>query len=94
MRASVSTPTWFRLLDVRRDAVEHRRGAQARASAAGQGVPDDLTTGTPEELALLCPARHGANGRICTRTADHTPDLHLGRAQDGAWIAWLTTADA
>ncbi|WP_250402867.1 hypothetical protein [Streptomyces cellostaticus] len=85
---------WLRLLAARRDAVERRRGAQARATAAGQAVPDDLSALTPEELARLCPARHGAYGRICARMADHTPDLHLGRAQDGAWIAWLTTADA
>jgi hypothetical protein len=31
--------------------------------------------------------------RVCARMADHTPDLHLGRVQDGAWIAWLTTTD-
>ncbi|MFD9292573.1 GNAT family N-acetyltransferase [Streptomyces sp. NPDC060030] len=85
---------WFRLLAEHRDAVERRRGAQARETGAGQDLPDDLTVLTPEELARLCPARHGAYGRICARTAAHTPDLHLGRAQDGAWIAWLTTADA
>ncbi|WP_328373787.1 GNAT family N-acetyltransferase (plasmid) [Streptomyces sp. NBC_00445] len=85
---------WVRLLAARRDAVERRRGAQARATAAGQAVPEDLSALTPEELARLCPARHGAYGRICARMADHTPDVHLGRAQDGAWIAWLTTAEA
>ncbi|MGD1220475.1 GNAT family N-acetyltransferase [Streptomyces krungchingensis] len=85
---------WFRLLAARRDAVERRRGAQARTTAASQSLPDDLAALTPEELARLCPARHGAYGRICARMADHTPDLHLGRAQDGAWIAWLTTDDA
>ncbi|WP_051842912.1 MULTISPECIES: GNAT family N-acetyltransferase [Streptomyces] len=85
---------WVRLLAERRDAVERCRGAQARATAAGQNLPDDLAALTPEELARLCPARHGAYGRICARMADHTPDLHLGRAQDGAWIAWLTTPDA
>ncbi|MFH9821292.1 GNAT family N-acetyltransferase [Streptomyces sp. NPDC017230] len=85
---------WFRLLAERRDAVERHRGAQVRATAAGQGLPDDLSALAPEELARLCPARHGAYGRICARVAEHTPDLHLGRAQDGAWIAWLTSADA
>ncbi|MER6076094.1 GNAT family N-acetyltransferase [Streptomyces sp. NPDC001817] len=85
---------WVRLLAARRDAVERRRGAKARATAAGQSLPDDLAALAPEELARLCPARHGAYGRICARMADHTPDLHLGRAQDGAWIAWLTTAES
>ncbi|MCL3999176.1 GNAT family N-acetyltransferase, partial [Streptomyces lavenduligriseus] len=72
---------WFRLLAESRDAVERRRGAQARATPAGRALPDDLPTLTSEDLARLCPARHGAYGRICARTADHTPDLHLGRAQ-------------
>ncbi|WP_051779988.1 GNAT family N-acetyltransferase [Streptomyces sp. NRRL S-241] len=85
---------WFRLLAERRDSVERRRGAQARATPAGQHLPDDFATLTAEDLARLCSARHGAYGRICARMAGHTPDLHLGRAQDGAWIAWLTTADA
>ncbi|MFD6967377.1 GNAT family N-acetyltransferase [Streptomyces sp. NPDC059949] len=84
---------WARLIAARRDAVERRRGAQARETAAGQDLPDDLAALTPEQMVHLCPARHGAYGRICARTADHTPDLHLGRAQDGAWIAWLTTAE-
>ncbi|MET8682348.1 hypothetical protein ABZW18_33495 [Streptomyces sp. NPDC004647] len=79
-----------RLLAEHQDAVERSRGAKARATAAGQSLPDDLTALAPEELARLCPARHGAYGRICARTADHTPDLHLGWAPDGAWIAWLT----
>ncbi|MEU0221658.1 GNAT family N-acetyltransferase [Streptomyces sp. NPDC006265] len=85
---------WVRLLAEHRDAVERRRGAQARATEAGQNLPDDLAALTPDELARLCPARHGAHGRICARMAAHPPDLHLGRAPDGAWIAWLTTADA
>ncbi|GGS28847.1 hypothetical protein GCM10010269_79460 [Streptomyces humidus] len=85
---------WVRLLAEHRDAVERRRGAQARETAAGQNLPDDLAALTPQEVARLCPARHGAYGRICARMADHSPDLHLGRAQDGAWIAWLTTAEA
>ncbi|WP_053679715.1 GNAT family N-acetyltransferase [Streptomyces sp. XY66] len=84
---------WLRLFAARRDAVERRRGAQARATAAGQNLPEDLSALTPGGLARLCPARHGAYGRICARMADHTPDLHLGRAPDGAWIAWLTPAD-
>ncbi|WP_217199864.1 hypothetical protein [Streptomyces buecherae] len=44
-------------------------------------------------MARLCPAQHGAYGRICTREKGHAPDLHLGRAADGAWIAWLGTAE-
>ncbi|WP_159045405.1 GNAT family N-acetyltransferase [Streptomyces sp. H036] len=84
---------WLRLLAGRQDAGERRRGAEARATAAGQNLPDDLEALTPDELARLCPARHGAYGRICARTAAHVPDLHLGRAPDGAWIAWLTTAE-
>ncbi|WP_435060530.1 hypothetical protein, partial [Streptomyces sp. bgisy060] len=78
---------WLRLLAARRDAVERRRGVQARATAAGQAVPDDLSALTAGELARLCRAPHGAYGRICARPADHSPDVHLGRAQDGAWIA-------
>lgn len=85
---------WARLLASHLDAVERRRGAQARATAAGQLLPEDLAALTPEELAQLCPARHGAYGRICAWAADHTPDLHLGRAPDGAWIAWLTSFPA
>ncbi|MFE2271440.1 GNAT family N-acetyltransferase [Streptomyces lavendulae] len=85
---------WVRLLAERRDAVERRRGAQARETPVGQGLPDDLAALTPEKLARLCPTRHGAYGRICARVADHSPDLHLGRAQDGAWIAWPATPDA
>ncbi|MGW3930390.1 GNAT family N-acetyltransferase [Streptomyces microflavus] len=82
---------WVRLLASRLDEVERRRGAQARATAVGERLPDDLTALAPEELARLCPARHGAYGRVCARVADHSPDLHLGRAPDGAWIAWLTS---
>ncbi|TGB03229.1 GNAT family N-acetyltransferase [Streptomyces sp. MZ04] len=85
---------WARLLAERLDAVERHRGAQARATAAGQSLPDALAALTPDELARLCPARHGAYGRICARAADHTPDLHLGRAPDGAWIAWLIASEA
>ncbi|MEU8545260.1 GNAT family N-acetyltransferase [Streptomyces sp. NPDC048717] len=84
---------WLRLLAERQDDVERRRGAEARATPTGQNLPNDRTALTPEELARLCPARHGAYGRICARTAAHVPELHLGRAPDGAWIAWLTTAE-
>jgi RimJ/RimL family protein N-acetyltransferase len=82
---------WVRLIATRQDEVERRRGAEARATAAGRRLPEDLTLLGPEELARLCPAHHGAYGRICAHTADHTPGLHLGRAPDGAWIAWLTS---
>lgn len=82
---------WARLIASRLDEVERRRGAQARATAAGQRLPEDLTALTADELAQLCPAHHGGYGRICARAAGHTPDLHLGRAPDGAWIAWLTS---
>ncbi|MEU2357743.1 hypothetical protein ABZ599_33025 [Streptomyces misionensis] len=83
---------WARLIAGRVDAAERRRGAQARATATamGQEHPDDLTALSPDTLSRLCPARHGAYGRICARSAGHLPDLHLGRAPDGAWIAWLT----
>ncbi|WP_055533876.1 GNAT family N-acetyltransferase [Streptomyces graminilatus] len=84
---------WARLIGEHVDAVERRRGAQARATAAGQSLPDDLTVLTPEELARLCLARHGTYGRICAWTAGHTPDLHIGRADDGAWIAWLAKTE-
>ncbi|MFJ9580931.1 GNAT family N-acetyltransferase [Streptomyces sp. NPDC101191] len=83
---------WFRLVASRLDEVERRRGAQARATAAGQRLPEDLAALTPGELARLCPAHHGAYGRICAHAAGHTPALHLGRAPDGAWIAWLAGA--
>ncbi|WP_053760202.1 GNAT family N-acetyltransferase [Streptomyces sp. AS58] len=76
---------WLRLLAARRDAVERRRGAQARATAAGQNLPDDLAALTPEELVRLCPARHGAYGRICARMADHagpSPGPGTGRRVD------------
>jgi RimJ/RimL family protein N-acetyltransferase len=82
---------WARLIAERVDAAERRRGAQARATAMGQELPDNLTALSPDDLSRLCPDRHGAYGRICARTAGHLPDLHLGRAPDGAWIAWLTT---
>lgn len=82
---------WVRLIASRLDEVERRRGAQARATAAGQRLPEDLAVLTADELAQLCPARHGGYGRICAHAANHTPDLHLGRAPDGAWIAWLTS---
>ncbi|MCX4827028.1 GNAT family N-acetyltransferase [Streptomyces sp. NBC_01142] len=81
---------WFRLVASRLDEVERRRGAQARATAAGQRLPEDLTALTADELGQLCPASHGLYGRICAHAAGHTPALHLGRAPDGAWIAWLT----
>lgn len=82
---------WARLIAERLDVVERRRGAQARATAMGQELPGDLTVLSPSDLARLCPDRHGAYGRICARTAGHTSELHLGRAPDGAWIAWLTS---
>ncbi|MGW1615651.1 GNAT family N-acetyltransferase [Streptomyces sp. NPDC002285] len=82
---------WVRLIAERLDAVERRRGAQARATAMGQKLPDDLTALSPSDLARLCLDRHSAYGRICARTPGHTPELHLGRAPDGAWIAWLTS---
>ncbi|WP_250305387.1 GNAT family N-acetyltransferase [Streptomyces sp. A 4/2] len=84
---------WARVLDARREDVERRRGAEARATAVGRTLPDDLSVLTPEQMARLCPARHGAHGRICAHEKDHTPDLHLGRAADGAWIAWLDRAE-
>lgn len=80
---------WLRLTAVHLDEVERRRGAQARGTAAGQRLPEDLTALTAEEAARLCPARHGTYGRICAHAARHTSALHLGRAPDGAWIAWL-----
>lgn len=85
---------WLRLVASRLDEVERRRGAQARATAAGQRLPEDLTALTADELARLCPARHGAYGRICAHAAGHAPVLHLGRAPDGAWIAWLEEREA
>jgi RimJ/RimL family protein N-acetyltransferase len=84
---------WARLIGAHLDAVERRRGAQARTTAVGQSLPDDLTVLTPGELARLCLARHVTYGRICAWTAGHTPDLHLGRADDGAWIAWLARSE-
>ena len=84
---------WARLVAERVDAVERRRGAQARATAMGQELPDDLTALSPGELARLCSDRHGAYGRICARAAGHVPALHLGRAPDGAWIAWLANCE-
>lgn len=84
---------WVRLAAKRVDDVERRRGTEARASAVGRSLPDDLTALAHEDLARLCPERHGAYGRICAREADHTPELHLGRAPDGAWIAWSTSRD-
>ncbi|MET9777989.1 GNAT family N-acetyltransferase [Streptomyces sp. NPDC006367] len=80
---------WLRLTASHLDEVERRRGAQARATAAGQRLPEDLTILTAEAVSLLCPARHGTYGRICAREAGHVPALHLGRASDGGWIAWL-----
>lgn len=85
---------WMRLVASRLDEVERRRGAQARATDAGRRLPEDLAALTSEELAQLCPARHGAYGRICARMAAHEPDLHVGRAPDGEWIAWLTSRPA
>ncbi|MEU6406162.1 GNAT family N-acetyltransferase [Streptomyces sp. NPDC046985] len=88
-----TTLRWARLLQARTDEVERRRGAEARATAAGRALPEDLSALTPTEMARLCPARHGAYGRICARKQDHDPDLHLGKAADGAWIAWMGTAE-
>ncbi|MEU9744646.1 GNAT family N-acetyltransferase [Streptomyces niveus] len=85
---------WTRLIAERMDTSERRRGAEARATAVGQSLPDDLSALAPEDLARLCPDLHGTYGRICARPTDHTPDLHLGRAPDGAWIAWLSSRDA
>ncbi|MFJ1662526.1 GNAT family N-acetyltransferase [Streptomyces anthocyanicus] len=84
---------WARLLQARTDEVERRRGAEERATAAGRALPEDLSALSPEQMERLCPARHGAYGRICARETDHAPDLHLGRSADGAWIAWLGTAE-
>jgi RimJ/RimL family protein N-acetyltransferase len=89
-----SAARWARLYDSRREEVERRRGAQMRATAMGAALPEDLSGLDFEELMRTCPARHGAHGRICARTADHDPEeLHLGRADDGGWIAWLGDAD-
>ncbi|MFD3662686.1 GNAT family N-acetyltransferase [Streptomyces sp. NPDC058659] len=84
---------WARVLDARREDVERRRGAEARATAVGRTLPEDLSALTSEQMARLCPARHGAHGRICAQVKDHVPDLHLGRATDGAWIAWPGSAE-
>lgn len=84
---------WARLLQARTDEVERRRGAEARATAVGRILPEDLSALTPTQMARLCPARHGTYGHICMREKYHAPDLHLGRAADGGWIAWLGTAD-
>lgn len=84
---------WARLLQARTDEVERRRGAEERATAAGRELPGDLSALTPEQMERLCPARHGAYGRICARDQGHAPDLHLGRSADGAWIAWLGSAE-
>ncbi|MCG7523985.1 GNAT family N-acetyltransferase [Streptomyces sp. OfavH-34-F] len=83
---------WARLLQARTDEVERRRGAEERATAAGRALPENLSALTPEQMQELCPARHGAYGRICAREIGHAADLHLGRSADGAWIAWLATA--
>ncbi|MFI6528174.1 GNAT family N-acetyltransferase [Streptomyces uncialis] len=85
---------WLRLTASHLNEVERRRGAQARATAAGQHLPEDLSVLTAEEAARLCPARHGTYGRICAHAAGHAPTLHLGRAPDGAWIAWLENSAA
>ncbi|MFD7899068.1 GNAT family N-acetyltransferase [Streptomyces sp. NPDC059743] len=85
---------WARLFQACTDEVERRRGAEARATAAGRALPEALSALTPKQMARLCPVRHGAYGRICARPTDHAPDLHLGRAPDGAWIAWLTSCEA
>ncbi|MFF2374964.1 GNAT family N-acetyltransferase [Streptomyces xiamenensis] len=84
---------WARLLRAQHDEVERWRGAQARATAVGRTLPEDLSALSPEQMDRLCPARHGAHGRICAREKEHAPDLHLGRAADGDWIAWMGTAD-
>lgn len=84
---------WARVLDTRREDIERRRGAEARATAVGRTLPEDLSVLTPDQMARLCPARHGAHGRICAHKKDHAPGLHLGRAADGAWIAWLDRAE-
>ncbi|WSJ91769.1 GNAT family N-acetyltransferase (plasmid) [Streptomyces sp. NBC_01304] len=85
---------WTRLASARQDERERRHGVQARATPEGQRLPEDLAALTSEELGSLCLARHGAHGRICARDAGHTPELHVGRAADGAWIAWLTSVGA
>jgi len=79
---------WSRLLDERREETERRWGAKERATPAGSMLPQDLSALAFEDLARRCPARHGAHGRICAHVKDHVPELHLGRAVDGAWIAW------
>ncbi|MFJ6438716.1 GNAT family N-acetyltransferase [Streptomyces sp. NPDC091416] len=82
---------WARLIAARVDAAERRRGAQERATPMGREVPADLTALPLGDLLQRCPDRHGAYGRICARTDGHLPRPHLGRAPDGAWIAWLTS---
>ncbi|WP_331751074.1 GNAT family N-acetyltransferase (plasmid) [Streptomyces globisporus] len=84
---------WARLLQARTDEVERRRGAEERATAAGRELPEDRSALTSEQMERLCPAQHGAYGRICAREIGHAPDLHLGRSADGAWIAWLGSAE-
>ncbi|WP_432137187.1 GNAT family N-acetyltransferase [Streptomyces sp. bgisy154] len=84
---------WARLLLARQDEVERRHGARARDTPVGRSLPDDLNALSPHDLARLCPARHGAYGRICAHSQGHSPELHLGRAPDGGWIAWLGSAE-
>ncbi|MCV2460961.1 GNAT family N-acetyltransferase [Streptomyces sp. ICN988] len=80
---------WVRLLAARREAIDAPRHARPQPARL---FPKTSRRFLPREPARLCPARHGAYGRICACMADHAPDVHPGRAQDGAWIAWLTAA--
>lgn len=84
---------WARLYDARREEAERRIGAQVRATEPCSALPGNLNTLDLDAMIRRCPARHGAHGRICAHDADHRPDLHLGRAPDGGWIAWRGDAD-
>jgi len=84
---------WARLYDVRREEAERRLGEQLRATEEGTALPGDLSDLGLDQLARRCPARHGAHGRICARDVGHRPQLHLGRAGEGGWVAWKGDAE-
>ncbi|MEU9337181.1 hypothetical protein AB0D49_29150 [Streptomyces sp. NPDC048290] len=55
---------WLRLFAARRDAVERRRGTQARATAAGQNLPDDLAALTPPRVRVTWAPDHEPRQRL------------------------------
>ncbi|MGA5442434.1 hypothetical protein ACPCKW_23350 [Streptomyces griseoincarnatus] len=72
------------------EASEERHGE--RAAALLRPVDVHAQSNSLQALTGLCPARHGAHGRVCGLATGHAGDLHCGYTAHGRPVAWLGDA--